>query len=119
MSKLLIATLILQSFVTVCHAQSINPSDAEKHVGKTATVCGQVVGAKHLDSGRRRPTFLDFGKPHPDAEFTAVIFDEDRAKFGEPETACLKKHVCVSGTVTKFRDKPQNILKDRSQLKGC
>jgi len=117
--KIFFAFNALLFFGTACIAQSIPPKDAEKYFGKTATVCGQVVGAKFLDKSGRKPTLLDFGKPFPDQEFVAVIFGDDRAKFGEPEKACLQKNVCVTGEVSKFRDKPQIIVKDRNQLKGC
>ena len=104
---------------TACNAQSIAPKEAAKNVGKTVTVCGQVVGGKYLDGGGRKPTLLDFGKPFPDQEFVAVIFGDDRAKFGEPEKTCLKKDVCVTGEISIFREKPQIVVKERAQLKGC
>jgi len=31
-----------------------------------------------------QPIFLDFGKPNADQVFTAVIFGNNRAKFGTP-----------------------------------
>ena len=107
------------SVATACNAQSISPKDAEKNVGKTTTVCGQVVGTKYLSDRGRKPTLLDFGKPFPDQEFVAVIFGDDRAKFGEPEITYLKKDVCVTGEVTIFRKMPQFIVKEKNQLKGC
>ena len=117
--KILFASVAFLTFAAACNAQSVSPKDAEKYIGKTATVCGQVVATKYLSDSGRKPTLLDFGKPFPNQEFVAVIFEEDRAKFGEPEKACLKKDVCVSGEVTIFRNKPQIVVKDRSQMKGC
>jgi hypothetical protein len=114
-----LASLVFIFFAMACNAQSISPKDAGKYVGKSTTVCGQVVGTKYLDRGNRKPTLLDFGKPFPDQEFVAVIFDEDRSKFGEPEKACLKKDVCVTGEINIFREKPQIVVKERAQLKGC
>ena len=117
--KIFFASAAFVSFTAACSAQSISPKDAEKYVGKTATVCGQVVGTKYLEASGRKPTLLDFGKPFPNQEFVAVIFGDDRTKFGEPEKACLKKDVCVTGEITKFRNKPQIIVNERNQLKGC
>ena len=106
-------------FALACNAQSIAPKDAEKNVGKMVTVCGQVVDAKYLDRSGRKPTLLNLDKPFPNQIFTAVIYGEDRSKFGEPEKACMKKDVCVTGEIGIFREKPQIVVKERTQLKGC
>ena len=117
--RIFFASAAFVSFAAACNAQSISPKDAEKYVGKTATVCGQVASAIYLDRARSKPTLLNFEKPYPDHVFTAVIYGDDRPKFGAPEKACLKKDVCVTGEVSKFQNKPQIIVKDRNQLKGC
>jgi hypothetical protein len=104
--------------------KSLGPKEAAQHVGETITVCGVVSSARYLaeSTGRansRKPTFLNFGGKFPNHDFTAVIFDDNREKFGEPEKSCLNKSVCVSGKVQTFREKPEMILTEPGQLKGC
>jgi DNA/RNA endonuclease YhcR with UshA esterase domain len=94
----------------------ISPEDATSHVGETATVCGVVASAKFAANSRSQPTFIDLGKAYPNAAFTAVIFGDDRAKFGTPETALRGKRVCVTGQIRDCRGKPEIILSDPSQL---
>jgi DNA/RNA endonuclease YhcR with UshA esterase domain len=108
------AALSLWAFST--NAASMSPEDAPKHVGETATVCGVVASAKYAANSRAQPTFLDLGKPYPYAAFTAVIFGDDRAKFGTPETSLRGKRVCVTGQIRDYRGKPEIILNDPSQL---
>jgi hypothetical protein len=91
-------------------ADSIPAAQAKDHVGQTATVCGTVAGTRYLDSGERKPTFLNFEKPYPNHPFTAVIFGEDRAKFGKPEETYLNKSICVTGEIKDYNGKPEVIL---------
>ena len=104
--------------------QSISPKDAAKHEGKVATVCGVVSSARYLaeSTGRtssHNPTFLNFGGKFPNHDFTAVIFEDNREKFGEPEKSCLNKSVCVTGKIEIYREKPEVVLTEPEQLKGC
>lgn len=104
--------------------QSISPKDAVRYEGKTITVCGLVSSARYLaeSTGRtasRNPTFLNFGGRFPNHDFTGVIFEDNREKFGEPEVSCLNKNVCITGKVQLFRDKPEIIITEPDQLKGC
>ena len=87
----------LEGKVSPGSAADLRAEDAAHHVGETATVCGVVASAK-FDAGlQSQPTFLDFGKPYPDQVFTAVVFGDDRTKFGTPEASLRGKRVCVSG----------------------
>ena len=97
-------------------AATLTPDDAAKHVGETATVCGIVAGAKYAAQIRGGLTFIDFGKPYPDASFTALIFAADRPKFGTPEQGLAGKHVCVTGKIEMFRGKAEIVLTDPKQL---
>jgi DNA/RNA endonuclease YhcR with UshA esterase domain len=97
-------------------AATLGPEDAAGHVGETATICGVVASAKFAASSRSQPTFLDLGRPYPNAPFTAVIFGDDRSKFGTPETSLRGKRLCVTGQIRDYRGKPEIILNDPSQL---
>ena len=97
-------------------AETLTPDDAAKHAGETATVCGIVAGAKYAAQIRGGLTFIDFGKPYPDATFTAMIFAADRPKFGTPEQGLAGKQVCVTGKIEMFRGKPEIVLTDPKQF---
>ena len=114
--KLWVTAAALAGWTAAAQAEPISPDEAAKHAGETATVCGVVVGAKYAEQIRGGLTFIDFGKPYPDATFTAVIFAGDRAKFGTPERGLAGKQVCVTGKIEMFRGKPQIVLSDPKQL---
>jgi hypothetical protein len=115
-AMLLAATATLGLWALPSNATSLTPDDAAKHVGQNATVCGVVASTKFDAHLRSRPTFLDFGRPYPDQVFAAVIFGDNRAKFGTPETTLRGKRVCVSGKIREYRGKPEIVLSDPSQL---
>jgi DNA/RNA endonuclease YhcR with UshA esterase domain len=115
-AKLVAMSAALGLWAASANAAPLSPEDAAGRVGEPATVCGVVASAKFAASSRSQPTFLDFGKPYPNAAFTAVIFGDDRPKFGTPETTLRGKRVCVTGQVRDYRGKPEIILADPSQL---
>lgn len=100
----------------VAFAASLTPEEASKHVGQTATVCGTVASANYAARSRGQPTFLNLDQPYPHAIFTAVIWGENRAAFGQPEQILLGKHVCVTGAIQLYRGEPEVILQSASQL---
>ena len=97
-------------------ADTIPSAQAKDQVGQTGTVCGKVADTRYLESGRQ-PTFLNFDKRYPEHTFTAVIFGENRAKFGTPEKDYLEKDICVSGKIEEFNGKPQIVVTDKEQIK--
>lgn len=96
--------------------RSITPSDAKNHFGRRMTVCGVVASASYDARSSGRPTFLSLDEPYPRRIFTAVIWGEDREKFGTPESKLKEKRVCVSGLIEGYRGVPQIILRKASQL---
>jgi DNA/RNA endonuclease YhcR with UshA esterase domain len=89
---------------------------AKNHFRETATVCGLVVSAKYAASSPRSPTFLDLDHPNPRQPFTIVIWGDDRAKFGTPETTYASKRVCVTGTIEEYRGTPEIVVTSPSQI---
>jgi DNA/RNA endonuclease YhcR with UshA esterase domain len=79
-------------------ADTLDPADAADHIGQEATVCGEVTGAKFSSHRKRKPTFIDFGPPHPNQQFT----------YG--------KTICVSGTISEHKGKPEIKVSDPSQI---
>ena len=98
-------------------AETITAAEAKDHTGETATVCGKVVSARYAASSRGRPTFLNLDKPYPNHVFTAVIWGDNRAKFGKPEEEVKDKEICVSGMIESYRGKPQIEVSNPKQIR--
>jgi DNA/RNA endonuclease YhcR with UshA esterase domain len=97
-------------------AAPLNPEDAAGHIGETATVCGVVASAKYEANAKSQPTLLDLGRPYPHAVFTAVVYGDNRRKFGTPGTSLRGKRICVTGQISAYHGKPEIVLTDPSQL---
>jgi DNA/RNA endonuclease YhcR with UshA esterase domain len=109
--------LAVFSCTSVAQAPKTIPSaEAAQHAGETGTVCGYVASTRYLSTSRAKPTFLNLGKPYPNEDFTVVIWSEDRAKFGQPETKYLHKNICVTGEITLYRGSPEIIAKSSAQI---
>ena len=115
-ARLLAALAAVGLWAYSANAESLRPEDAVSHVGETASVCGVVASAKFEAHARSQPTLLDFGKSYPHAIFTAVIYRDNRPKFGAPETSLRGKQICVTGEISDYYAKPEIVLTDPSQL---
>ena len=91
-------------------------AEAKEHFGETATVCGAVVSTRYATSSKGQPTFLNLEKPYPNQIFTAIIFGNDRTKFGAPEISLREKQVCVTGEIFLYQGAPEIALRDPAQL---
>jgi hypothetical protein len=94
----------------------LTATQAKNHVGKNATVCGVVAIAIYARNTHRQPTFICLDQYYPHQNFTAVIWGEDRSKFGTPETTLNGKEICVSGVIEEYQGKPRIILRRKEQL---
>jgi micrococcal nuclease len=115
--KLALALSLALVAQTLLAADAIPSAKAKDHIGQEGTVCGKVADTRYLESGRK-PTFLNFDERFPNHSFTAVIFGENRAKFGTPEKDYLEKEICVTGKIEDFNGKPQIVITDPEQIKG-
>ena len=88
-------------------ADTIDPAEAASHVGEETAVCGEVTGAKYSDHRKRKPTFLDFGPPHPNQVFTALIWGEYRDRFDYVPESLIGQTICVSSTITEYKGKAE------------
>lgn len=109
LKKAILLALLLTP-VFAC-AQSFSASDASKHIGEQATVCGRIAEVKAATTVRGTPTFIDFEKPYPNETFVAVIWEHDKVSVGTVPTVGL---LCVKGTITEYRGRPQIVLRSRS-----
>jgi hypothetical protein len=98
-------------------ADPLDPADAIDHIGEEATVCGEVTGAKFSSHRKRKPTFIDFGPPHPNHVFTALIWGEFRDRFDYVPESLLGKTICVSGTITEHKGRPEIKVSEPSQIR--
>ena len=112
----LILAALLGAGVTLA-ADTLDPAEAGSHVGEEATVCGEVTGAKFSGHRKRKPTFIDFGPPHPNQLFTALIWGEYSDKFDYVPESLLGKTVCVSGKITEYKGKAEIKVSDPTQIR--
>jgi hypothetical protein len=123
MAMALVAAMVLAVGFVVRRARPysgpprVEVAAAKSHEGEKATVCGFVAGTQYARSATGQPTFLDLEKPFPDETFRAVIWGEDRDRFMEPpETAYIRRNLCVSGTIQLFSGTPEIIVRGPEQL---
>ena len=119
-AKVAIASAALSLWALSANAVTVTPTDVMGEVGHTARVCGVVAWATYEVNSRAHPTFVTMVDPdQPNAlhALTAVIYGDDRAKFGgAPETALEGQRICVTGFVSFFRHRPEMILSDPRQV---
>lgn len=96
---------------------TIPAADAAKHIGEKITVCDKVFGGRYFENSNDQPTLINMGDVYPNNPFTFVIYGPDRKKFGyKPEEFLVNKQVCVSGEIKSYRDKPQIVVSDTTQV---
>ena len=96
---------------------AISWTAARSAVGRVATVKGPVVDTAYARSSSGSPTFLNLGRPYPSSlRFTVVIWSENRARFGTPETRYRGRTICVRGQVSTYRGLPQIEAVSPSQI---
>ena len=96
---------------------SLSAKEAASHIGEMASVCGIVASAKYAISSRGSPTFLNLDEPYPRHVFTAVIWGDDRTKFPVTPESLAGASVCVDGTISEYKGKPQIIVTNPKQLR--
>lgn len=118
--KVAIAATAFSLWAFSAGAVIVTPVDAMGQVGHNARVCGIVASAVYEANSPARPTFVTLispDQPNVNQALTAVIYGSDRAKFsGTPEAALPGKRVCVTGFVSFFRQRPEMILSDPTQV---
>jgi len=92
-----------------------SPHSAHLLVGETATICGVVGSARHVESSRGSPTYINLGRAYPDHVFTIVIWGTDRQKFHYAPDQ-LQGAICVRGEVELYRGVPQIVVRSPDQI---
>jgi DNA/RNA endonuclease YhcR with UshA esterase domain len=90
----------------------ISPLEANQHIGRFVAVRGYIAEVNK----RERVAYLNFVESYPKTPFTGVIFAGDFDKLGDL-SRFLHKDVEVTGIISVYRNKPQIIINDESQIK--
>ncbi len=97
---------------------TISASDASNHIGAVAEVCGTVASVDFVPQISGAPTFINFGKPHPNQLFTAVIWGEDRHLWQiPPDQAYQTSDLCIIGKIRDHNGIPQIVVERVEQIK--
>jgi hypothetical protein len=96
--------------------RQISSLQARNHIGEYSKVCGLVASTHFANRSRGAPTFINLDQPYPNQVFSAVIWIEDRRKFGSPEQRFADREICVSGVIQMYRGIPEIILRTPSQV---
>src|SRR5437868_10635492 len=111
------AKILLTFFVILsCTGKAqVSPKFAKDYVGKMATVCGRITGTHITKSGK---ILINFGGEYPNELFTAVIMEDDTAKFTDYNPAEFpdNKKICLRGRIVDYKGKPEIIVKNPSQV---
>jgi DNA/RNA endonuclease YhcR with UshA esterase domain len=114
---LLLSSLVAANDLRAQEPIEIAPEEALSHVGELVRVCGTVASAAYMAASRRQPTYFNFGQPYPHHTFTALIWGENRHKFARPPIQTFEgKLICVTGTVSVWKGKPQIIVSEPDQM---
>ena len=109
--------LLLSPVVGAQSADLIKADEAIEHEGEYAVVCGVIASTNYRKNSRGRPTYLNFDKPYPDQDFSAIVWGHNRNNFKiKPETL-TGSEVCVIGMITLYKGRPQIDLVKDVQLK--
>ena len=105
------------AFSQVVSAQTFTPDEASKHVGEKVTICGKVFGGRFFETSKNSPTLLNMGAAYPASPLTIMIPGDVRTKLGyAPETELKEKNICVTGEIILYKERPEIIVNDVSQL---
>jgi hypothetical protein len=116
LSIILIASLF-SSMAQATPPDIVRAHEAIEYAGEYAMVCGVIAEATYLKNSRGTPTYLNFDKAYPDAEFSAILFGKNRKKFKiKPETL-TGYNACVHGWIKLYKGKAQIELVKENQLK--
>ena len=112
--KLAVLIAGLSMLATAAAAETIQPADASKNIGKPVTVEGVVNEVHHAAS--KKVIFINMGGEYPDSPVTGVLFSADAAKF--PDIDSLQgKAVDISGTVKLYQGRAEIVVSDPAQIK--
>ena len=114
MKSFFVALICLVALSTSAQTE-VKAEDAKNHVGETVRVCTVIYGGRFIESDSL--TLLNAGGAYPNQFLTIVIRGNARNEFNKPEEYYKGSHVCITGTITLYRDKPQIEVTAKDQIK--
>jgi hypothetical protein len=109
-----LSALVLASILAF--ASTLMPSEAAKHIGENATVCGVVAGVHTATSSKGSPTFVNLDKKYPNQVFTILIWESDLSKFSPAPSSWDGKRVCATGRIELYRNVPEIVTRETGQI---
>ena len=91
-------------------------AQASQFIGKEATVCGVVDGARFAENAEGQPTFLFMDGNFPGHKFSARIWGRDRDAFDAAPESLTGKTVCVSGEIRTANGRPEIVVRRARDL---
>jgi hypothetical protein len=108
--------LVLISLFTFAQKE-ITIQDIVRHVGDSVKLQVNINNTRVLKSENGSLVLMNVSKPYPNQVLTLVIYNQDLKNFtGDPEKTYQFKTVIVRGKVSLYKDKPQIVLHDESQI---
>ncbi len=96
---------------------TVSSYDVSRYVGEIARVYGQVYESWY--SPETDELYLYFGGPYPYHDFSIVLDGRDARKFSRhPQRYFNNRYIAVTGLVSLWEDKPEIVVRKRSQLEA-
>ena len=111
MKKILLITFIISSLAFKASAQEkFSLNNFEKYVGKKVTLCDTVYSFKLFNDTL---TMLNMGGKYPNQKFTVIV----TGKEIQLNLDDIKgKHICVTGDLSKYNNKPEVMIYHPNQI---
>ncbi len=114
--RILISLLLFFTGHLLVGQQTISIDSISFFVEKNVKVCDKVAGT-FVTKGEKPVTYLNLGADYPNTKLTIVIFQKDLVNFPfTPSDHYKGMNVCVTGEVTKYKEKLQIICDKLSQI---
>lgn len=87
----------------------IGIKDVANYIGKEVELCDSVYSSRSLEN----LSLLNLGGAFPKELITVVVFKVDKAKFEkDPVDLFNHRRICITGTVTLYKEKLQIVVTD-------
>lgn len=110
-------SLLSLFFAGIINAQTnIKLEEVGRHIGDSVTVCGKVSDLRYFETSKNQPTFLNIGDRFPRQLLTVVIWGTVRSQFKEKIEDLKDKHICITGRIQLYKEKPEIVIGDPAQI---
>lgn len=94
---------------------TVSAYDSYSYVGEIARIYGQVTEVYY--SRETGEYYLYIGGPYPYQDFTIILEAQDARRFSlNPERFFTNRQLAVTGLVSQLEDKPEMLIRKRSQI---